>query len=69
MIPFTSPIIMMIRVPFGIPDWQIFLSMMLMIAGFVGTSWLAARVYRVGILMHGVKVNYKTLVKWMMMKN
>ena len=69
MIPFTSPIIMMIRVPFEIPNWQIFLSMAFMIGGFIGTTWLASRIYRVGILMHGSKVNYKTLAKWFMMKN
>lgn len=69
MIPFTSPIIMMIRVPFEIPNWQIFLSMFLMICGFIGTTWLASRVYRIGILMYGAKVNYRTLAKWFMMKN
>jgi len=69
MIPFTSPIIMMIRVPFEIPGWQIALSMLLMIGGFIFTTWMAGRVYRVGILMHGTKVNYKTLAKWFMMKN
>ena len=69
MIPFTSPIIMMIRVPFEIPGWQIVLSMLLMIGGFILTTWMAGRVYRVGILMHGTKVNYKTLAKWFMMKN
>jgi ABC-2 type transport system permease protein len=60
---------MMIRVPFEIPNWQIFLSMAFMIGGFIGTTWLASRIYRVGILMHGSKVNYKTLAKWFMMKN
>jgi len=69
MIPFTSPIIMMIRVPFGIPEWQIALSMIIMIAGLIGTTWIASRVYRIGILMHGTKVNYKTIGKWFMMKN
>ena len=69
MIPLTSPIIMMIRVPFGIPDWQLLLSMALMIGGFLGTTWVAARVYRVGILIHGSKVNYKTMFKWFFMKN
>lgn len=69
MIPFTSPIIMMIRIPFEIPGWQIVLSMLFMIGGFIFTTWMAGRVYRVGILMHGTKVNYKTLAKWFMMKN
>jgi ABC-2 type transport system permease protein len=68
MIPFTSPIIMMARIPFGVPDWQLALSMLLLIGGFVGTIWIAGRVYRVGILMYGVKVNWKTIGKWFTMK-
>lgn len=67
-IPFTSPIIMMARIPFGVPDWQLALSMLLLIAGFVGTIWVAGRVYRIGILMYGVKVNWKTIGKWFTMK-
>jgi len=69
MIPFFSPIVMMIRIPFDVPLWELILSMVLMIVGFIGTTWMAGRVYRVGILMHGSKVNYKVLFKWMMMKN
>ena len=68
MIPFTSPIIMMARLPFGVPDWQLILSMALLIGGFVGSIWVAGRIYRVGILMHGVKVNFKVLAKWFTMK-
>ena len=68
-IPFTSPVVMMMRVPFGVPLWEMALSVLLLIGGFVFTTWLAGRVYRVGILMHGTKVNYKTLGKWFMMKN
>lgn len=68
-IPFTSPIAMMGRIGFGVPAWQLALSMTLLILGFIFTTWLAGRIYRVGILMHGVKVNYKTLAKWFMMKN
>ncbi|MBL3656994.1 ABC transporter permease [Fulvivirga sediminis] len=68
-IPFTSPIIMMGRIGFGVPWWELALSMSLLIAGFIGTVWLSGRIYRVGILMHGVKVNYKTLAKWFMLKN
>ena len=64
MIPFTSPIIMMVRIPFGVPAWQIGLSMTLLVLGFVGTTWLAARIYRIGILMYGKKVSYKELSKW-----
>lgn len=69
MIPLFSPIIMMMRLPFGVPLWQLGLSMTLLVAGFVITLWLAARIYRIGILMYGSKVNYKILFKWMMMKN
>ncbi|REE05969.1 ABC transporter permease [Marinoscillum furvescens] len=69
MIPFTSPVVMMMRVPFGVPVWQLALSMALMVGGFVFTVWVASRIYRIGILMHGTKVNYKVLAKWFMMKN
>jgi ABC-2 type transport system permease protein len=69
LIPFTSPIAMMGRVAFGVPGWQLGLSMFLLIGGFILTTWVAARIYRVGILMHGTKVNYKVLAKWFMMKN
>ncbi len=63
-IPFTSPIAMMIRIPFGVPNWQLALSVVLLVAGFVFTTWVASRIYRVGILMYGKKVSYKELVKW-----
>ena len=63
-IPFTSPIVMMGRLPFDPPLWEIGLSMVLLIIGFIFTSWLAGRIYRVGILMYGQKVNYKILWKW-----
>ena len=66
--PFTSPIIMMARIPFGVPDWQLALSMVLLIAGFVGTIYVAGRIYRIGILMYGVKVNWKIMKKWFTMK-
>ena len=68
MIPLTSPIIMMARLPFGVPTWQLLLSMLFLIAGFIGTTWVAGRIYRVGILMHGVKVNWKVIAKWFTMK-
>lgn len=67
-IPFTSPIAMMGRAAFGVPIEQLILSMVLLIGGFVLTTWVAGRIYRVGILMHGTKVNYKVLAKWFMMK-
>ncbi|WP_333819105.1 ABC transporter permease [Ohtaekwangia sp.] len=68
-IPFTSPIAMMGRIGFGVPPWQLILSQLLLIGGFIFTTWIAGRIYRVGILMHGTKVNYKVLAKWFMMKN
>jgi len=64
MIPFTSPIAMLVRIPFGVPMWQIGLSLVLLIGGFIFTTWVAARIYRVGILMYGKKASYKELVKW-----
>ncbi|NJN26747.1 MAG: ABC transporter permease [Cyclobacteriaceae bacterium] len=68
-VPFTSPVVMMMRIPFDPPLWHIGLSMVCMIAGFIFTTWLAGRIYRIGILMHGAKVNYKVLARWFMMKN
>lgn len=63
-IPFTAPVAMMARVAFGVPAWELALSMGLMVLGFIFTIWIAGRIYRIGILMHGTKVNYKTLFKW-----
>lgn len=68
MIPFTSPIAMMVRLPFGVPDWQLALSMILLIGGFILTTWIAAKIYRVGILMYGKKASYKELAKWLFYK-
>ena len=68
MIPFTSPIAMVIRLPFGVPMWQLALSIFLLILGFIGTVWVAARIYRVGVLMYGKKVTYRELGKWMFYK-
>lgn len=65
MIPFTSPIVMLMRIPFGVPLWQIALSLFLLILTFLAVIWLAAKIYRVGILMYGKKVNYKELYKWL----
>ncbi|PCJ25664.1 MAG: ABC transporter permease [Flavobacteriales bacterium] len=68
-IPFTSPIIMMIRIPFGgVETWELLLSMGLLIFGFLGTTWVAAKIYRTGILMYGKKVTYKELAKWLFYK-
>lgn len=68
MIPFTSPVVMMMRIPFDIPGWQIVVSMLLVVVGFLFTTWFAGRIYRVGIFMHGTKVNYKVLARWFMMR-
>ncbi|MBX2914387.1 MAG: ABC transporter permease [Cyclobacteriaceae bacterium] len=67
-IPFTSPVAMVGRIAFGVPDWQLALSMVLLIGGFLLTTWIAGRIYRVGILMTGTKVSYKVLAKWFMQK-
>jgi ABC-2 type transport system permease protein len=65
MIPFTSPIAMMLRLPFGVPTWQVVLSMLLLVVGFICTTWIAARIYRVGILLYGKKPTYRELSKWL----
>ncbi|MCX6287407.1 MAG: ABC transporter permease [Bacteroidetes bacterium] len=65
MFPLTSPVTMMIRIPFGVPYWQVALSMGLLILAFLGTTWMAAKIYRTGILMYGKKVSYKELWKWL----
>jgi ABC-2 type transport system permease protein len=63
-IPLTSPITMMMRIPFDVPDWQLILSMSLLVLTFLGATWLAAKIYRTGILMYGKKPTYKELWKW-----
>ena len=68
MIPFTSPINMMVRLPYGVPTWELILSMVLLVLGFLGCSWVSARIYRVGILMYGKKVTWKELGKWLFYK-
>lgn len=67
-IPFTSPVVMMVRMPFGVPTWELFLSMGCMILGFMFTVWLAGRIYRIGILMYGKKPSYKEIGKWLFAK-
>ncbi len=68
LIPFSSPIVMMARIPFGVPNtvpwWQLGLSMVFLIAGFLCTTWFAARIYRTGILMYGKKPSWKEMIKW-----
>jgi len=69
MIPLTSPVIMMIRIPFGVPDWQLALSMGLLVIGFLISTWFAAKIYKTGILMYGKKVSYRELLKWLTYKS
>lgn len=69
MIPFTSPIAMAVRLPYGVPAWELALSMGILIVGFIGTVWFAARIYRVGILMYGKKASFKEILKWFWYKN
>ncbi len=67
-IPFTSPIIMMVRIPFGVPYWELALSMGLLTLSFIVAVWMAGRIYRTGILMYGKKVTYGELWKWLFYK-
>lgn len=72
-IPFSSPIVMMARIPYGVPGtvpwWQLGLSMGLLIAGFIFTTWFAAKIYRTGILMYGKKASWKEMLRWAFRKN
>ncbi|GAA4816625.1 ABC transporter permease [Litoribaculum gwangyangense] len=63
-IPLTSPVVMLMRIPFGVPIWQQLVSLLLLIGTFMLTVWFAAKIYRVGILMYGKKPSYKELIKW-----
>jgi ABC-2 type transport system permease protein len=65
MIPLTSPIVMMARIPFGVPGWQIAVSMAIMVVSFMAFVWMAAKVYRTGILMYGKKSSWKEMWKWL----
>lgn len=64
-IPFTSPVVMMVRLPFGVPVWELALSMTLLVGTFIFMTWLAGKIYRTGILMYGKKISYKELWKWL----
>lgn len=72
-IPFSSPIVMMARIPFGVPNtvpwWQLGLSMLLLILGFIFTVWFAGKIYRTGILMYGKKPSWKEMLRWAFRKN
>ena len=64
MIPLTSPMVMLARIPFGIPAWEIWVSVLLLYLSFVFMAWIAAKIYRVGIFMYGKKPSVKDLVRW-----
>jgi ABC-2 type transport system permease protein len=68
MIPFTSPISMMVRIPFGVPIWQIVVSVILLAGTFILMTWIAGKIYRTGILMYGKKLSYKEIFKWLKYK-
>lgn len=66
-IPLTSPIVMVGRIAYDVPTWELVLSMVLLVCGFILTTWVAGRIYRVGILMSGAKINWKVMAKYFMM--
>jgi ABC-2 type transport system permease protein len=68
MIPFTSPIVMLARLPFGVPMWELILSIGLLILTFFACAWASAKIYKVGILMYGKKSTFKDLWKWLKQK-
>ena len=65
MIPFTSPIVMLARIPFGVPVWELVLSIVLLLLTFIACGWASAKIYKIGILMFGKKTTFKDLWKWM----
>ncbi len=65
MFPFTSPIVMLMRIPFGIAWWEIAISVFILFLSIIGVAWIAAKIYRIGILMYGKKPSYKELLRWM----
>ena len=68
-IPLTSPIVMMVRIPFHPPAWELAISVIVLIFSFIASVWMAGKIYRTGILMYGKKINYKELWKWLRYKN
>lgn len=68
MIPFTSPIVMLARIPFGVPVWELVLSVVLLLATFAGIAYMSAKIYKIGILMFGKKTTFKDLYKWLKQK-
>ena len=67
-VPLTSPVVMMLRIPYGVPTWELILSMVMLVVTFIGSTWVAAKIYRIGILIYGKKFSYKDLWKWLMFK-
>ena len=63
-VPFTSPVVMMARIPFGIPTWEIILSLIILYISVAGMAWVAGKIYRVGVFMHGKKPSFKELLSW-----
>ena len=68
MIPFTSPIVMLARIPFGVPTWELALSIALLVGTFIACGWASAKIYKIGILMFGKKTTFKDLWKWLKQK-
>ncbi|MBR5778257.1 MAG: ABC transporter permease [Bacteroidales bacterium] len=68
-IPFTSPVAMMVRLPFGLPIWQVWMSAVILLITFLAATWVAAKIYRTGILMYGKRITYKEVLKWLKYKN
>jgi len=66
--PLTSPILMMVRIPFGVDTWEVVLSMVILIISFIGTTWMAGKIYRIGILMYGKKPTFREIGKWIVTK-
>lgn len=69
MFPLTSPVLMMVRMPFEVPDWQLLLSGIILVLSILGAIWMAGKIYRTGILMYGKKITYRELWKWLRYKN
>ena len=67
MIPLTSPVMMMVRIPFGVPAWEVVVSALLLVAAFLAVTWMAAKIYRIGLLSYGNKPTYKDLWRWIRM--
>ena len=67
-IPFTSPVVMIARIPFGIPVWEIIVSLLILYVTFLLTTWMAAKIYRIGIFTHGKRASWRELWQWIRAK-